>query len=101
MRCVLDWGHQNGMVRPCSCPTTAEFVAEDSISIFGHPLRLFCERSATRPERHIFRVPATESSVRPRPGVADSVASRFRVIAPRELQGLMVGVYVIYLTLST
>ena len=22
VRCVLDWGHQNGMVRPCSCPAS-------------------------------------------------------------------------------
>src|SRR4029078_7256064 len=24
VRCVLDWGHQSGMVRPCSCPAGVE-----------------------------------------------------------------------------
>ena len=26
VRCVLDWGHQNGMVRPCSCPATDRWL---------------------------------------------------------------------------
>lgn len=28
MRCVLDWGHQNGMVRPCSCPASDKLARD-------------------------------------------------------------------------
>ena len=86
--------------RHCRVHYGRRYLAEDRKYQF-RSLTTPSDSSANEPERHIFRVPATESSVRPRPGVADSVASRFRVIAPRELQGLMVSVYVIYLTSST
>src|SRR6185436_296905 len=49
VRCVLDWGHQSGIVRPCSCPAGVKAGQGPKDAEHAMPLQIRSKLSVRTP----------------------------------------------------